>query len=117
MPENDEELNDVKKQKVEEEKVKKRGIMSHFQTVDKNHRKTTKSMLKNIGITEKETHLTTPVNTTMMKTYLHLALYTPLGRDCIAGHKKVLEKLVKEMKEIDPDAVVTHYEGQFEKSN
>ena len=42
---------------------------------------------------------------------------TPPERFYITRCKNVLEKLVKAMKEKDPNAVITHFEDQHEKSN
>ena len=73
-PENNEELNGVKKQKIKEEKSNKHDIASNFQTVDKKCRKTnkqtTKSMLNNSSRTENEANLTIPVNITTKKLFV-----------------------------------------------
>ena len=99
-PENDEERNDVTKQKAEEEKAKKRDIASHFQTACEKPRsaskQATKSTLKSSRTLENETCLKTLVNTTTKKIHSCLVLGTPLERDSIAGHKKDLGKLVDE---------------------
>ena len=107
--------------KVEEEKASKEQITTHFQSVEKSKKskpeQKRKSVLKNTSRVEKEVDLIEIVVVSAKKTCLYLVVDTLPERDCIVGHRKVLGKFITAMKNVDPDAVLTYYKDQSEKSN
>ena len=116
-----EEKNDIKKQKVEEEKASKEQITTYYQLVEKSRKskpeQKRKSMLKNTSRVEKEVDLIKTVVISAKKTYLYLVVDTLPERDYITGYRKVLGKFITTVKNIDLDAIVTYYEDQSEKLN